>query len=114
MSTRTYSVFEVKHYLIGLLYLKGHLNLSPLGLLLDITHSNKLKVVGYKRGDLMLISSQFFFIRRSTFNILCKVHNQLTFNLHLESLYFLNNAAVLFNTLRFCRLFTDWSLKCDL
>jgi hypothetical protein len=34
--------------------------LNPVGLLLDITHSNKEKVMGYKWGDLMLISSQFF------------------------------------------------------
>jgi hypothetical protein len=43
-----YNVFEVKHHLIGQLYLKGHLNLNPVGLLLDITHSNKEKVMGYK------------------------------------------------------------------
>ena len=65
MSARTYSVFEVKHHLIGQLYLKGHLNLNPVGLLLDITHSNKEKVMGYKWGDLMLISSQFFVCPRS-------------------------------------------------
>ena len=65
MSARTYSVFEVKHHLIGQLYLKGHLNLNPVGLLLDITHINKEKVMGYKWGDLMLISSQFFVYPRS-------------------------------------------------
>jgi hypothetical protein len=39
--------------------------LNPVGLLLDITHINKEKVMGYKWGDLMLISSQFFVYPRS-------------------------------------------------